>query len=98
MVIREAFAYGTPVAVSDIGALPEIVSHNLNGVVFGPADHIALLAAVKSAWSEPGKLEKLGQAARMTYESRYTESANYRSLIAIYESALRARGSRTKAA
>src|SRR5690606_14601610 len=30
MVVREAFAFGTPAAVSDLGPLPDIVQHGIN--------------------------------------------------------------------
>ncbi len=88
MVVREAFAFGTPAAVSAIGPLPSIVRDGLSGVVFPPGDAAALLAAVRAAWSTPGLLERLGAGARTAFATLYTEDANYRQLMAIYEQAI----------
>lgn len=84
MVVREAFAFGTPSAVSNIGPLPSIVEHRKSGIVFEPANPQSLLQEVRTAWEEPGLLERLGQKARAEFESKYTEEANYAALIEIY--------------
>ncbi len=88
MVVREAFAFGTPAAVSDIGPLPSIVQHGKSGVVFQPANPQSLLHEVHTAWETPGLLERLGQGARAEFESKYTEEANYASLMEIYRKAI----------
>ena len=88
MVVREAFALGTPVAVSNIGPLPSIVRHGENGVVFAPGDPQSLLATVRTAWEKTGELERLAAGARKSFEALYTEEANYRVLMAIYAQAM----------
>ena len=85
MVIREAFAFGTPVAVSNIGPLPSIVQHGKDGVVFEPENPQSLLNTVRTAWVTPSLLEELGAGARAEFESQYNEDVNYRSLMDIYE-------------
>lgn len=88
MVVIEAFAQGTPVAVSKIGALPSIVREGVTGVTFPPADPAGLLASVRQAWSDDGLLARMGAAARKEFEDRYTEESNYRQLMEIYEKVL----------
>ena len=88
MVVREAFAFGTPAAVSDIGPLPSIVQHGRSGVVFKPGNPESLLREVRSAWQAPGLLEELGRGARAEFEHRYTEDANYSMLMDIYQKAI----------
>jgi glycosyltransferase involved in cell wall biosynthesis len=88
MVVREAFAFGTPAAVSDLGPLPTIVEHGKSGIVFQPANPQSLLQEVRSAWETPGLLERLGQGARAEFESKYTEEANYATLMEIYRKAI----------
>lgn len=88
MVVREAFAFGTPAAVSNIGPLPSIVREGENGVVFEPADPQSLLKTLRAAWETTGELERLAAGARRSFESLYTEDANYRMLMEIYEQAM----------
>ena len=88
LVIREAFALGTPVAVSDIGSLPSIVTHGENGVVFSPGNSQSLLEVVKTTWGLDGELERLATGARHSFEALYTEDANYKLLMDIYRQAI----------
>jgi glycosyltransferase involved in cell wall biosynthesis len=89
MVVREAFAFGTPAAVSDIGPLPTIVQDGRSGIVFEPGNAQSLLRAVSSVWQTPGLLEKLGLGARAEFETKYTEDANYMTLLMnIYANAI----------
>jgi glycosyltransferase involved in cell wall biosynthesis len=88
MVVREAFAFGTPAAVSDLGPLPTIVEHGKSGIVFQPANPQSLLQEVRAAWETPGLLERLGQGARAEFASKYTEEANYATLMEIYRKAI----------
>jgi glycosyltransferase involved in cell wall biosynthesis len=96
MVVREAFAFGTPVAVSDIGPLPDIVRDGISGVVFVPGNADSLLCAVRALWDSPAVLARLGQGARQEFETKYTEDVNYATLMAIYQQAIKvSRGART---
>lgn len=88
MVVREAFAFGTPAAVSDLGPLPTIVEHGKSGIVFQPANPLSLLHELRTAWETPGLLEHLGRGARAEFESKYTEEANYATLMEIYRKAI----------
>jgi len=89
MVIREAFAFGTPVAVSQLGPLPDIVQDGENGVVFEPANPESLFNVVHRLWQEPEQLAKLGLGARRQFDEKYNEEANYNMLMAIYEAAIK---------
>lgn len=88
MVVREAFAFGTPTAVSNLGPLPSIVKHGESGVVFGAASADSLLNAVRAVWRSPSALEQLGKGARLAFEEHYNEDSNYQTLMQIYEQAI----------
>lgn len=93
MVVREAFAFGTPVAVSDIGPLPSIVRDGISGLVFAAGNADSLLEIVRSSWKS-GNLEQLGRGARAEFEAHYNEEVNYKMLIDIYARAEVSRRSR----
>ena len=95
MVLREAFAFGTPVAVSAIGPLPSLVESGRAGLLFEPGSSHSLLDAVRPAWGHTTQLQQLGAQARLCFEQQYTEAANHEQLMAIYAAALQ-RGGRAQ--
>jgi GT2 family glycosyltransferase/glycosyltransferase involved in cell wall biosynthesis len=58
-VIREAFVAGVPVITSDLGAMAEMVTHEVNGLRFKPGDAGALARALYRLLDEPGLLPRL---------------------------------------
>lgn len=88
MVLREAFAFGTPVAVSNIGPLSSIVNVGENGVVFSPGNPQSLLDVVRAVWESKSKLERLATGARLSFETQYTETTNYKLLMRVYQKAI----------
>ncbi len=88
MVMREAFAFATPVAVSAIGPLPSLVDSGRAGVIFEPGSADALLAAVRAAWTDPVRLQALGERSHDSFERLYTEDTNHEQLMVIYNTAL----------
>jgi glycosyltransferase involved in cell wall biosynthesis len=88
-VIVEAFAVGTPVIASNLGAMAELVENRHTGVHFKPGDPIDLAAKIEHLVAQPLELQRMRSAARQTYERHYTAESNYRTLMAIYERALR---------
>jgi glycosyltransferase involved in cell wall biosynthesis len=97
LVLREAFAFGTPAAVSGIGPLPHIVQHGRTGVVFRPGDPGSLLDSVRSAWHRTGQLRSMSEQARAEFEEKYAEGANYRALMDIYDRAVAVQKERARA-
>lgn len=88
MVVREAFAFGTPVAVSNLGPLPSIVQDGENGVLFSPGNPISLLEVVRGVWESACDLERLAHGARRSFDCLYTEDMNYMTLMEIYRQAI----------
>jgi glycosyltransferase involved in cell wall biosynthesis len=88
LVVREAFAFGTPVAVSALGPLPEIVNNGVNGVLFRAGDPSSILGEIRKNWMSEGIMTRLSRGSRDSFERLYSEDANYRILMSIYEKAL----------
>lgn len=87
-VIAEAFAKGTPAIVSKLGAMAEIVEHDVNGAHFRPGDARDLAATVQRMLIDPTSLSRMRERARQTFDKEFTAAANYGRLIAIYERVL----------
>jgi len=87
-VAIEAFAKGTPVIASNIGAIPELVQPERNGLLFRPSDPTDLAAKIDWLLAHPQQLAQMRLTARAEFESKYTADNNYQRLIEIYQSVL----------
>lgn len=87
MVLRESFAFGVPVAVSDQGALPSIAAE-AGGIVFQSKSPGDILAKVRPLFSDQDQLSFMAEQSVKAFETKYTESQNYETLMSIYQHAL----------
>jgi glycosyltransferase involved in cell wall biosynthesis len=87
VTICEAFACGTPVICSRLGAMEEVVTDGRTGLHFKPGDATELAEKVTWAWNRPVEARAMGRAARREFEAKYTAEGNYPILLDIYEGA-----------
>ncbi|WP_184440121.1 glycosyltransferase family 4 protein [Mycobacterium sp. AZCC_0083] len=73
LVAIEAMAAGTPVVVTRVGALPEVVCHEGTGLVVEPGDAGALAEALDRVVGDPALQRAYGTAGRVQAQ-RYTAS------------------------
>jgi glycosyltransferase involved in cell wall biosynthesis len=81
----EAFACGTPVIASRLGAMAEVVEDGVTGLHFTPGDANDLNEKIDSLVSDPDRLKSMRFRVRAEYEQKYTADANYTKLIEIYD-------------
>lgn len=86
--IIEAFAKGTPVIASQLGAMHEMITHDENGVHFEPGNATALATLVEQLWRDPTRRLRMRSAARAAYVKHYSFETNHQTLMAIYRQAL----------
>jgi glycosyltransferase involved in cell wall biosynthesis len=87
-VAMEAFARGTPVIGSDIGAVAEIVGGSGAGILYPTGDAAALSDKINQlSNADDERIAELRRDARLTYENKYRAEENYTQLIAAYEQA-----------
>ncbi len=91
MVVAEAFAAGTPVIASRIGALAHLVEDGVTGLLVAPGDPAALAEAIERLRTRPEEARRMGAAARAAYLRDWTEEATTAALLTIYRTALAAR-------
>lgn len=84
LAIVEAFASGTPVLASRLGAMAELVEHGVTGMLFTPGDAADLTASLDWMTAHPKECAAMGRAARAVYEERYTAEMNFEALMSIY--------------
>jgi glycosyltransferase involved in cell wall biosynthesis len=83
-VAVEAFAKGTPVIASKIGAIAELVDHGRTGLHFAPGNPTDLAANMEWFLSHSAEANQMRQTVRMEYEEKYTAECNYSRLMEIY--------------
>lgn len=91
LAIVEAFSMRKPVIASDLGSMPAIIEHGVNGMLFNPGDALDLAKAMEHLWSDDELQERFERGATDTYNEHMTPEAGHASLIQIYEKAIHRR-------
>lgn len=87
-VAIEAFAKGTPVVASNIGAIAELVDHQYNGLLFRPSDPTDLANQIEWLLAHPQKLAQMRLNAKADFDVKYTANDNFKRLLEIYQTAI----------
>ncbi|MFO0805460.1 MAG: glycosyltransferase [Gemmataceae bacterium] len=93
--IIEAYAKGTPVIASRLGAMAELVDETRTGKLFAAGDDADLAVAVEQLLADSTALARMRTEARREFESKYTPAANLTQLLAIYRRAIADREQRS---
>jgi glycosyltransferase involved in cell wall biosynthesis len=88
MAALEAMARGIPLAAAKVGALPDIVQHGKNGLLFDAENVDAAIAAVAN-WQSMSQREKtaMGAAARQTIQEKYSSATGLYQIMQAYRQA-----------
>lgn len=94
MAVLEAMAHGVPLIATDIGGIPELVTPEA-GVLVPPGDVTSLLAAMDLLNGDRELATRMGMAARVLVQSRFTVDQHIDALLQTYENAI-ATGTRNR--
>jgi len=94
--IIEAFAVGTPVVASRLGAMAEMVTDHKTGLLFTPGDPGDLARQVQCLVESPDDRVCMGRKARADFEEKYTPDRAYHRLMEIYEKVLKENAEKSK--
>jgi len=86
--ILEAMACARPVVATDVCAIPEVVTSELNGILVSPRSTKALGNAICSLLGRPDRRTEIGRIARQTVIDRYDWSRNAQKTYLFYEEVL----------
>lgn len=89
-IVLEMMAAGVPVLAAPVGAVPSVISHDTNGLLFDLADSEALALEVRRLMTSPDLRARLAKEARFTVESAYSHDGPWAShLIECYQRIIR---------
>lgn len=83
----EAMACGIPVVATAVGALADVVVHDVTGLLVAPHDVRALTRALRRSLGDETLLQEFGSAARDRMAARYPTDRLAAELVAVYERA-----------
>lgn len=84
MALLEAMSWSLPVIATPVGGVPEMITHEVNGLLVAPGDTAALAAAISRLMSDAPLRERLGTAARETIATRFSLNTAVERLLEIY--------------
>ena len=88
LVIYESFALGTPVIGANLGGIPELVNHEINGLIFKAGNVEDLTDKIKKLVENSDLAKKFSQAARNKAEREFNPQVHYEKMMKIYKELL----------
>ena len=82
--VIEAMAYGVPTVVTDVGGSPELVQHEISGLIVPPGDADALTAAILRLWEQPDLARTLGRGGQERIERDFSNRSTVARTVALY--------------
>ena len=83
--LLESFASGKPVIGSDVGGIPEHISHGIDGLIFENKNHIDLADKIQSLLSGKYSLISMGENSRKKIDNKYNKHDHIETIIGIYK-------------
>lgn len=71
--ILEAMNASLPVIATSVGSAPEMIEHDVNGLLVKPCDPVAISKAIESVLEDKELVKTLGNNARITAQSEFSE-------------------------
>jgi glycosyltransferase involved in cell wall biosynthesis len=85
VALLEALQAGAAIIASGIDGIPEDITDGVDGLLVPAGDPAALAAKIRELLADPPRRERLGRAARATYERRFAAEVTASQLRELYE-------------
>ncbi len=85
LVLLEAMRAGIPVVASAAGGVPEIVTHELNGLLFEAGDPVALAKALERIASDSSLASRLRKSGLAIINERFSFAAQIKGIQEVFE-------------
>jgi len=72
LCVLEAMAFGKGIVSTNIGAVPEIIEHEVSGIIIDVEDHQALAKSLIRLYQDRDFLQRIGSAARRKFNEYLT--------------------------
>ena len=83
--VQEAMAVGLPIVASRASGVPELVDHEVHGLLFEPHDFEGFVQVLRRVLADPAARARMGRAARARAAAEYQPERMADRLLAFYE-------------
>jgi glycosyltransferase involved in cell wall biosynthesis len=87
-VLVEAMAAGAPVVATAVSGIPELIEHEVNGLLVAPEDPVALADALLRLHDDEALTRRLTQAGRATVKQRFDGERLAQELAGLFRQAV----------
>jgi glycosyltransferase involved in cell wall biosynthesis len=91
-VLLEAMAMEKPVVASRVGGIPDLVKHQLNGLMVKPGDVEGLANALEQILSDRALSGKMGKEGRKKIQEQFSADIMVQSIDKVYRELLIRKG------
>tara|TARA_B100000686_G_scaffold8982_1_gene9049 strand:- start:824 stop:1774 length:951 start_codon:yes stop_codon:yes gene_type:complete len=88
-VVKEAFYLNVPVVATNVGGIPELISHNETGILVSPENSEEIADAINELLSNPEKADKLATNGNNFVKNNMTWDVMLPKFIKFYEDLLK---------
>lgn len=89
LVVIEAMLAGRPVVAAAVGGIPELIEHDVTGVLVEPEDAGSLAARTDALLGDPDRARALGERARQVAVERFGRDRFQGQIVGVVEEVLR---------
>jgi O-antigen biosynthesis protein len=89
LVVYEAMSLGKVVISTPVGAVPEIIKHNKNGLVFKEENQNELATFISELSLDRARVERLGKKAYKTYKKKLTKKISNEKIFKMISNIIR---------
>ncbi|MFQ5896740.1 MAG: glycosyltransferase [Candidatus Methylomirabilia bacterium] len=86
--LLQALATELPVVASAVGGIPEVIQHQVTGLLVSPGDAEALAQGILTVLRDPDSATRRAKAGRRLVEMRFSRALALQRLTAVYEELL----------
>ncbi|UCE22866.1 MAG: glycosyltransferase family 4 protein [Candidatus Aminicenantes bacterium] len=86
-VLVEAMAHGIPIVASDVGGIPDLVTHGKNGFLVPPKNPEELAKHIQILIEDEAKRKKMGEAGKKMAQ-KFSHESMVKNIAALYEELL----------
>ncbi len=83
--VIEAMAAGVPPIVTNVGGMPELVEHNVSGIVVPPRDPAAIASAIPALAKDSSLRERLGREAARRIAEKFHISRTIADMTSLFQ-------------